>query len=86
MCRLVLLGVAGCVVLSAGSDFDQAQASLGYLATRRLTLRVISEIGRDSYPVAVNSISRDRDEVRALLDLADAQSRTLEACIIRLTL
>jgi hypothetical protein len=38
--------------------FDRAQASLDYLSTRRLTLRVISEIGRDSYPVAVNSIFR----------------------------
>lgn len=41
--------------------FDRAQVSLDYLATHRLTLRVISEIGRDSYPVAVNGIFR-RDQ------------------------
>jgi len=35
---------------------------------------------------AVNRMTRDRAEVRALLDLADAQSRTLEARIIRMTL
>jgi hypothetical protein len=41
--------------------FDRAQVSLDYLATHRLTLRVISEIGRDTYPVAVNNIFR-RDQ------------------------
>ncbi|HEX3583193.1 MAG TPA: hypothetical protein VH087_15595 [Thermoanaerobaculia bacterium] len=41
--------------------YDRAQASLGYLATRHLTLRLISEVGRDSYQIAVNSIFR-RDE------------------------
>ena len=41
--------------------FDRAQASIDYLATRHLTLRVISEIGRDSYQVAENGVFR-RDQ------------------------
>ncbi|HEX7192487.1 MAG TPA: hypothetical protein VF381_13045 [Thermoanaerobaculia bacterium] len=41
--------------------FDRAQASIDYAATSHFTLRVISEIGRDSYQVPVNSIFR-RDQ------------------------
>jgi hypothetical protein len=41
--------------------FDRAQASWSYLATRHLTLRAISEVGRDSYQVAENGVFR-RDE------------------------
>lgn len=41
--------------------FDRAQASINYAATSHLTLRVISELGRDSYQVPVNSIFR-RDQ------------------------
>ncbi|HEY2828800.1 MAG TPA: hypothetical protein VGJ88_01690 [Thermoanaerobaculia bacterium] len=41
--------------------FDRAQASFGYSATRHLTLRVISEVGRDSYQVPVNGFLR-RDQ------------------------
>lgn len=38
--------------------FDRAQATIGYAATSHLTLRVISEFGRDSYEVPVNGIFR----------------------------
>lgn len=41
--------------------FDRAQASWNYLATRRLTLRLVSEVGRDSYQIAENGIFR-RDQ------------------------
>jgi hypothetical protein len=41
--------------------FDRAQAGLNYVATRHLTLRIISEVGRDSYQVATNGIFR-RDQ------------------------
>lgn len=41
--------------------FDRAQASWDYIATRHLTLRLISEVGRDSYQVAENGIFR-RDQ------------------------
>lgn len=41
--------------------FDRAQASFDYSATRHLTLRVVSEVGRDSYQVPVSGIFR-RDQ------------------------
>lgn len=41
--------------------FDRAQASWNYLATRHLTLRLVSEVGRDSYQEATNGIFR-RDQ------------------------
>jgi hypothetical protein len=41
--------------------FDRAQASFDFSATRHLTLRVVSEVGRDLYQVPVNGILR-RDQ------------------------
>jgi hypothetical protein len=41
--------------------FDRAQVSFNYSATRHLTLRAVSEVGRDSYQVPVNGIFR-RDQ------------------------
>ncbi len=41
--------------------FDRAQGSWDYIATRHLTLRLIAEVGRDSYQVAENGIFR-RDQ------------------------
>lgn len=41
--------------------FDRAQGMVNYVATRHLTLRLISEVGRDSYEVAENGIFR-RDQ------------------------
>lgn len=41
--------------------FDRAQATIDYAATSHLTLRLISEIGRDSYQVPVSGIFR-RDQ------------------------
>jgi hypothetical protein len=41
--------------------FDRAQASWNYLATRHLTLRIISQVGRDTYQEETNGIFR-RDQ------------------------
>jgi hypothetical protein len=41
--------------------YDRAQASFGYSATRHLTLRIVSEVGRDSYQVPVDGFLR-RDQ------------------------
>lgn len=38
--------------------FDRLQGGVDYSATRKLTLRLISQIGRDSYDVAVGGIKR----------------------------